>query len=127
VREAIRAALGLDGLPGVGVDVEEVARWTDPDLRIFTPAEREHCAAGADSAERYAGRWCAKEAVVKALAPYVAASPRDVEILPDPAGRPLVRLAPRLGEVEACVTISHTGSVAVAVAVARVSTPRRAC
>lgn len=110
---------GAADAPGVGVDVEEIARWEEPDVRLFTAAEREHCARG-QSAERYAGRWCAKEAVVKALAPYVAASLRDVEILAGPAGEPLVRLADRVAspDVEVRVSIAHSRTLAVAVAVA---------
>lgn len=119
LRDEVAAHLaGLAGLPGVGVDAEEIARWHEPDLRLFTPAERAHCGT---SAERFAGRWCAKEAVVKALGPFVAASVRDVEVLAEPSGRPVVRLADRLAAagVVVAVSITHTRSVAVAVAVAR--------
>ncbi|OLT19336.1 hypothetical protein BJF78_11005 [Pseudonocardia sp. CNS-139] len=109
----------LADLPGVGVDAEEIARWHAPDLRLFTPAERAHCLSGL-SAERFAGRWCAKEAVVKALAPWVAANVRDVEIVAEPDGRPVVRLGPRLpAGLAVTVSITHTGSMAIAVAVAR--------
>ncbi|MEJ3652812.1 4'-phosphopantetheinyl transferase superfamily protein [Actinomycetes bacterium KLBMP 9759] len=117
----VRDLLGdLDELPGVGVDTEDVARWEHPDLRLFTPEERRHCAALGRSAEGFAGRWCAKEAVVKAVAPYAPATVRDVEIVAAPDGRPLVVLAGRLVAmgIEATVTISHSSAVAVAVAVA---------
>lgn len=111
----------LTDLPGVGVDVEEIGRWASPDLRVFTSAERAYCLGPGRSAERFAGRWCAKEAVVKAVAPFVVATLRDVEILAEATGRPLVHLSPRLADagLEVTVSITHSATIAVAIAVAR--------
>jgi len=117
--EEVRHRLAvLAELPGVGVDVEEIERWTSPDLRVFTAAERAYCLGPGRSAERFAGRWCAKEAVVKAVAPFVAGSLRDVEILADVTGRPLVHLSPRLVHLGLDVTVSITHSTTMAVAIA---------
>ncbi|GEM_PF-3449997 len=109
------------GRVGVGVDVEEVARWERPAESLFTAAEHAYCRALARPAQSYAGRWCAKEAVLKALSPFLTLSLRDIEIGAGPAGAPQVRLAyPACegwdGEVR--VSIAHTPNVAVAVAVA---------
>jgi holo-[acyl-carrier protein] synthase len=124
VRDRLAA---LAALPGVGVDAEDISRWADPDLRLFTPAEQAHCVAagsGRARAERFAGRWCAKEAVVKAVAAFtgpVVPTLRDVEVVPDAAGRPLVQLSDRLAAaaLDVAVSITHTPSMAIAVAVAR--------
>ena len=119
---------------GVGVDIIEVARihratarWGDGFLsRVFTPGERRHAGASRVSAERLAGRFAAKEAVMKALGlGWSRMAWREIEIGGDSEGRPVVRLrgraaraASRLG-VRAClVSISHTRDLAVAHAVA---------
>ncbi len=104
---------------GVGVDVELVGRFTDPDPRLFTENELALCEAAGNPAESRAGRWCAKEAVVKAVARHVLLSPRDVEILADEAGRPVVHwLRPQLDHVRCDVSITHGGEIAAAIAAA---------
>jgi phosphopantetheine--protein transferase-like protein len=106
---------------GVGVDVEEVARWQHPVAGLFTEVEHVHCRRMARPAESYAGRWCAKEAVLKALAPFVAVSLRDIEIRSGRTGIPEPLLLSSVsnrwsGLVR--VSIAHSPSVAIAVAVA---------
>jgi phosphopantetheine--protein transferase-like protein len=103
---------------GVGVDVEEVVRWEAPAARLFTAGEHAHCRAMGRPAESYAGRWCAKEATVKALDPFVRVSVRDVEIGVAGSGAPVVRLNGVDWSGAVRLSISHTGTVAVAVAVA---------
>lgn len=104
---------------GVGVDIEMVSRFQTPDSRLFTEAELALCAASANPSESRAGRWCAKEAVVKAVARHVLLSPREVEILADPAGRPVVYLLrPHLHNIVCDVSITHGGDIAAAVAAA---------
>lgn len=108
----------IDGL-GVGVDIETVARFATADARLFTAAELELCASSHDPAESRAGRWCAKEAVVKAVARHTLLSPREVEILADPDGRPVVRLLrAQLDHLHCDVSITHGGGIAAAVAAA---------
>lgn len=104
---------------GVGVDIEMVERFQTPDPRLFTEAELAFCAASTHPGESRAGRWCAKEAVVKAVARYVLLSPREVEVLSDDAGRPVVRLLrPQLEHLRCDVSITHAGGVAAAIAAA---------
>lgn len=104
---------------GVGVDIETVGRFDSPDPRLFTEAELAFCAASANPAESRAGRWCAKEAVVKAVARHVLLSPREVEVIADPAGRPVIRLLRSgLENLRCDVSITHGGGVAAAVAAA---------
>jgi holo-[acyl-carrier protein] synthase len=113
---------------GVGIDLLEVERLERalerrPRLaeRVFTDGERAYAAARARPAMHLAARFCAKEAVAKALG-LTGWSFRDVEVVATGAA-PLVRLsgsaarrAEELG-VTASVSLTHTESVAGAVAV----------
>ncbi|BDG07094.1 holo-ACP synthase [Anaeromyxobacter paludicola] len=119
----------------IGVDVEEIARFRAllPKLagsqrRLFHPEEHAYCRSQPDPAVHYAGRWCAKEAVVKALSAWRLLVPRQVCILRSSDGRPRVRIDAE-GGAEAArrldVSISHTASVAVAVAAAAPARSRR--
>jgi holo-[acyl-carrier protein] synthase len=119
---------------GVGIDIIEVARirraavrWGDSFLsRVFTAGERRHAGASRVAAERLAGRFAAKEAVMKALGlGWNRMAWRDIEIEGDREGRPVVRLsgraaqaASKLGVRSCVVSISHTRDLAVAHAVA---------
>ncbi len=122
---------------GVGIDLCEIARMEaaleKPRFaeRVFTPAERARldAARGKRRAEVAAGLFAAKEAVAKALGTgFVGFGPWDVEIVPDPAGRPVCRLlngaAARAaalvegGEWTVHVSITHENGAAAAVAVA---------
>lgn len=95
--------------------------------RIYTPAEREYCLSCKTPAERLAGRFAAKEAVMKALGTGWRGGMRwtDVETLADPLGRPLVTLHGQTAELAAAlgigtilISISHTPEYAIASALA---------
>jgi holo-[acyl-carrier protein] synthase len=110
----------------VGLDLLEIDRLEQalarrPKLaeRLFTPAEREYAAGRGRPAQHLAARFCAKEAVAKALA-LQAWDPLDVEVV---SGRPpTVRLhghvARRAGELGVTVEVSLTHSRGMAGAVA---------
>ncbi len=113
----------------VGIDLLEVERLERalerrPHLaeRLFTAAEREYAASRARPGQHLAARFCAKEAVAKALG-LEAWSFRDVEVLGTP-GRPQVRLsgavarrADELGlRIDVSLTHSRTDAAAVAIA-----------
>jgi holo-[acyl-carrier protein] synthase len=76
--------------------------------------------------QRLAGRFAAKEAISKVLGTGVRyVRWREMEILPDPKGKPIVALygrarsvagALQLGEIS--VSITHTGDLALAFAMA---------
>ena len=113
----------------VGIDLLEIDRLERvlerrPRLaeRLFTDAEREYAAACARPAQHLAARFCAKEAVAKALG-LPGWSFRDVEVIPT-ASAPQVLLrgaaAAAAGRQRVAVSISltHTGSTAGAVAAA---------
>jgi holo-[acyl-carrier protein] synthase len=114
-------------MSGVGIDLLDVERLERAlrrrprlEARLFTDAEREYAAARARPSMHLAARFCAKEAVAKALG-LTAWSFRDVEVVAT-AGAPQVRLsgsaarrADELG-VSASVSLSHTETLACAVA-----------
>lgn len=91
--------------------------------RVLTPAEQAYCRS---KVERIAGRWAAKEAISKVLGLGVrGVGWREIEILPNRAGAPQVRLHARaaararaLGLEELTVSITHERRAAMAVAIA---------
>lgn len=95
--------------------------------RVYTPAEQEYCINCKTPVLRLAGRFAAKEAVLKALGTGWRGGIefRDIETLPDPLGKPLVTLhrktadlARTLGIDQVLISISHAGEYAVASAIA---------
>jgi len=113
----------------VGFDLLEVDRLERalarrPTLagRLFTDGERAYAATRARPAMHLAARFCAKEAVAKALA-LRAWSPRDVEVVGGGDAPPTVRLAGAARErarelgVAVEVSLTHTRGLAGAVAV----------
>jgi holo-[acyl-carrier protein] synthase len=116
--------------PSVGIDILEIGRLEQalerrPRLaeRLFTADERAYAASRARPGQHLAARFCAKEAVAKALR-LTAWSFRDVEVFSDDAGAPQVRLrgavaeqAERLG-LAVSISLTHSRSQAAAVAMA---------
>ena len=115
---------------GVGIDLLEVERLDRalqrrPQLadRLFTDAEREYAASRARPAMHLAARFCAKEAVAKALG-LTGWSFRDVEVVATGAA-PELRLsgtvAARAAELggELAISLTHTDELAGAVAILR--------
>jgi holo-[acyl-carrier protein] synthase len=114
-----------------GIDVIEieridtaVRRWGDRFLhRIFTDAELAYCRG---KPRRLAGRFAAKEAASKALGVGIRFIRwREIEILPDPRGKPRLTLSGRAGEIadrlglngfEVSITHSRTDAIAVVIA-----------
>jgi holo-[acyl-carrier protein] synthase len=118
---------------GIGVDLCEVERMRaslarTPTLRdrLFTEAEQAYCERRPDPAERYAARFAAKEAVLKAMGVGIGACQwREIEVTKAPSGAPSVHLhggaealAAELGIRKWLLTLTHTHRVAEAVAVA---------
>ncbi len=97
-------------LPGVGVDIETVRRFQTVSDRLFTPGELQHAG---DRLESKAGIWCAKEAVVKAVAKWRLITVREVEIRYQ-GDRPTAVVDGFNIEL----SISHTPDYAVAMAIA---------
>ena len=123
------------GMIGVGIDVVDVARF-DGVLkrrgrrfleRVFTERELEDAGTGKASSQRLAGRFAAKEAVLKALGTGLRGIRfKDVEIAssrePGEKGKPIVILHRGAWEgIEVIISISHTPALACAMAVKAVA------
>ncbi len=118
---------------GIGVDLVEVDRFRvamarTPRLaeRLFTDDEREYALCRGDPTERFAVRFAAKEAVMKALGVGLGAFAfREVEVRRNNAGAPTLslvggaeRLARDQGVTRWLLTLTHTHILAEAIAVA---------
>ncbi len=120
---------------GHGIDLVEVAelrRWIedprDPLIpRCFIQEELDEIGSGGDRTERLAGRFAAKEAVLKALGTGFGAGVAftDIIIHRAPGGAPQVQLvggaakaAAALGVTAWRLSISHTGGLAMASVIA---------
>ena len=115
----------------MGVDLAEVERIRgaierhgEPFLRrVYTTAEREYCERFKNRYERYAGRFAAKEAAMKALGTGWRRGVRwvDFEVVREAGGRPTIRLdgearkiAEELGVKRIALSITHTEAQALA-------------
>ncbi|MGE5488330.1 MAG: holo-[acyl-carrier-protein] synthase [bacterium] len=118
-------------IAGTGVDIAEVARIRESIerfgerflARVFTPAERAYVERKANRYERYAARFAAKEAGMKAIGTGWKRGVRwqDFEVANLPSGKPTLRLhgvaaqfAERLGVKSIALSITHTKDVAMA-------------
>jgi holo-[acyl-carrier protein] synthase len=121
---------------GIGTDIIECLRIAQMierhgELfinRVFTPHEIQYCQSRKLATQHFAGRWAAKEAILKALGTgwRKGISWRDVEIRNEPGGRPVVALRggardviEQLGITEMLISISHCRSHATAYALAQ--------
>lgn len=120
---------------GIGTDIVECLRIAQMIerhgelfiTRVYTEHEIEYCQCRKQATQHFAGRWAAKEAVLKALGTgwRRGISWRDVEIRNDPSGKPTVALrggardvVEELGITEMLISISHCRSHATAYALA---------
>jgi holo-[acyl-carrier protein] synthase len=119
---------------GTGTDLCEVdrireaaERYGDRFLdRIYTPAERAYVERKANRWERYAARFAAKEAGMKALGTGWRRGVRwqDFEVANLPSGRPTLRLhgvareiAETQGVARIHLSLTHTAQMALAIAI----------
>ena len=115
----------------VGVDIVEIERietalrrWGERFLgRVYTPAEVAFCRG---RVQELAVRFAAKEAISKALGTGMRGVDwREMEVLPDSRGKPLIRLhgrarkrAQELGLADFALSLSHSREFAIAFIVA---------
>ena len=121
----------LKVIVGLGVDITEVpriaasiARFGDRFLhRIFTDAEIRYCESKPNRIERFAARFAAKEAALKAIGTgwRRGVAWRDVEVTREPSGKPTMtfhakaaEFAANLGVKRAHVSLTHTEQTAMA-------------
>jgi holo-[acyl-carrier protein] synthase len=116
---------------GTGVDLAEVARIREAIgrhgdrfvRRIYTSAEIAYVESKANRFERYAGRFAAKEAGMKAIGTGWKRGVRwqDFEVFNLPSGRPTLRLhgeaariAEKMGVTTVSLSITHTAELGMA-------------
>jgi len=116
---------------GLGVDIAEINRieaainrYGEHLLhRLFTASEIDYCESYRNRFERYAGRFAAKEAAMKALGTGWRRGVRwvDIEIVREPSGKPTLRLsgeaanyAAKLGVRNIALSITHSADTALA-------------
>lgn len=113
-------------MQSIGIDIIEIsrvgqaiARWGENFLRrVYTRRELELYRRRLPS---LAVRFAAKEAVIKALGKPASVSLREIEILSDPTGKPVVNLygrtknqAQALGLKSFAISLSHSRDYAIA-------------
>ncbi|MFP4135462.1 MAG: holo-ACP synthase [Candidatus Acetothermia bacterium] len=112
-------------IEGLGVDLVSVERLRSVVerrgeeflQRVFTEKEREYCLSRSRKFEHLAGRFAAKESIVKAVGhklPWLG-----IEVLSGEDGNPSAKLVDEeiVGRPVVHVSISHTASYAIAVAI----------
>lgn len=107
--------------------MDSVARHGDRFLqRVYTEAELAYCRGRKREIEHLAGRFAAKEAVLKVLGTGWKAgiSWTDIEVRNEPSGKPRVNLSGRCRQIadelelgEILISISHIGTHAIASAI----------
>lgn len=122
----------FDGMiVGTGIDIAEVPRIEESLKRfgerflrrVFTEDERRYCDSKANRVERYAARFAAKEAAMKAIGTgwNHGVAFRDIEVCRQPGGRPAIafhgkaaEFAAKLGTTRISLSLSHTQDYAIA-------------
>lgn len=116
---------------GLGLDITEIDRMEQvltrrgPSIleRLYTVREVAYCESHKNKFERYAARFAAKEAAMKALGTGWRRGVRwrDIEVVNAPSGKPTLRLdgvarqiADGLHVRNISLTITHSGNLAVA-------------
>jgi holo-[acyl-carrier protein] synthase len=116
---------------GTGIDIAEVPRIREVIerhgqrflQRVFTEGEIQYCESKANRVERYAARFAAKEAGMKALGTgwNHGVRWRDIEVARKPGGRPTLLLhgkaaefAAKLGATNIALSLTHTAEQAMA-------------
>jgi holo-[acyl-carrier protein] synthase len=116
---------------GLGVDIAEIDRIEKSIERhgeaflnrIYTPDEIRYCERHKHKSERYAARFAAKEAAMKALGTgwRKGVRWRDIEVRNEPGGKPGIFFhgvagehARRLGTARSSLSITHSGNLAFA-------------
>jgi len=116
---------------GTGIDLAEVPRIREVIerhgerflKRIFTEGEIQYCESKANRVERYAARFAAKEAGMKAIGTgwNHGVRWRDIEVARKPGGRPTLLLhgkaaefAAKLGATNIALSLTHTAEQAFA-------------
>jgi len=110
----------------LGIDLEDISRirqimerYARFAVKLFTLEERRYCEGKADPAQHFTARFCAKEALIKALGTSVPWL--DMEVIQSDDGRPIMQVEGKAAEIikdrSISLSISHSGGFAIAVIV----------
>lgn len=113
---------------GIGVDIESIDRFAGSEFiyggdianSIFTRNEQEYCFLYKKAAPHLAARYCAKEAITKALAGLGTngLQYREIEIVNERNGRPMARIQKEgFRDFQVYLSLSHSKDKAIAFAV----------
>jgi len=125
----------MPSILGIGTDIVECLRIGQMIerhgelfiTRVYTDIEIQYCQSRKAATQHFAGRWAAKEAILKAIGTgwRKGISWRDIEVRNDIGGKPVVELkggardvADAMGITSMLVSISHCRSHATAYALA---------
>jgi len=127
MKNQVRMSNEMKGLGNDIIEIERVGesykehgeRFLD---RVLTPKEKAYCLKHEDLTQHLAARFCAKEAIAKALGVGIGEhlSWQDIEILNDAKGKPCVTFSPSaikaFGNPKVLLSISHCKLYVTAVA-----------
>ena len=114
----------------IGVDCENIARFRRLPYaksgyfykRIFTPAEIEYCVSCREPYQRFAVRFAAKEAVIKALSGIARPYYRDIEVRKKKNGEPRIYVDAKkfrmIRGLDILLSLAHSKTHAIAFAIA---------
>lgn len=119
------ADLKVGGNIGLGVDSEPWTTFSDAGdaflARNFTPEELSYCQKSERTAASLAGKWCAKEATLKALCNLFpsrqiassseAAPLKDIQVAKSKSGAPLIKLTGELAKLAEDTNLSLKASI----------------
>lgn len=119
---------------GSGIDITEVPRIAASIQRfgerflnrVFTPSEIAYCSSKKNANERFAARFAAKEAAMKAIGTGLrrGVTWQDVEVGREPSGKPVLRFhgqaaefAKKLGVRRSALSLTHSAETAMAMVI----------
>lgn len=104
-------------ISGIGTDIEKIERF-EPNLmgnefmeRVFTKGEIDYCLSKKNPSSRFAGKFCAKEAVVKAHSGNLTIN--QIEVLTNSMGKSKISINGKIEDRILC-SISHEAHYAIA-------------
>lgn len=114
----------------IGVDCEDIARFRRLPYakseyfykRVFTPAEIGYCVSCREPYHRFAVRFAAKEAVIKALSGIARPYYRDIEVRKEKSGRPRIHIDLKkfkeANGIDILLSLAHSKTHAIAFVIA---------
>ena len=114
---------------GIGVDIEEISRFEkyteDSEFvkKVYTKNEIDYCFKSKQFAKHLTARFCAKEAIYKALSSlgFSGISFQDCEVINLETGAPqIIFLNEKLKKVRAKISLSHSKTTATAFVIAEI-------